>query len=350
MLLPSKPPKADSPYAHRGTQLHSVAEDILLGEEVKEDYDGYKPTKQDMEEIVDPYIDYIKEVTSKSEKFIAMIEEKVYVHGECNGTADYVYFDTKTGELHVIDLKTGAGVYVYVKDNTQLQIYALGALYALESKGHKVKKVFIHVAQPAVDNMRDIEVPLSTLHALQKQIDDTIHNVNRGVGVYAPSEDACRWCDHKVTCPKLNEQANEAAKTQFENLELSARMKLLPGLKMFIKGVEEETLKQLNLGNNVEDFKLVRSKGKRVWKDEETAMTYLRKLQGFKKADFEKTTTKMLTVAQAEKALKKNKLYKDEPFTEYVKQSEGTLKVVPAQAIETTVDKTSEALADFTDK
>lgn len=347
MLLPSKDiEEKQSSYALRGSSLHSVAEDILLGEEIAKDYDGYKPTKLDMEEIVQPYIDYIGEFNKFGDNYIEMIEEKVHVHEECSGTADYTYFNKTTGELHVVDLKTGAGVYVYVKGNTQLQIYALGALKALNKLGHEVKKVFIHVAQPAVDNMRSDEVSLFALHQLQKQIDDTIHNVNQGVGVYAPSEEACRWCDHKVDCPKLNELANEAAKTQFENLELNERMKIIPALKQFIKAVEEETLAQLNLGNEVPDFKLIRSKGKRIWKDEEEAMKILRTL-GCTKGELEKSSIKMLTVAQTEKVLKKKKLYKDANLEGLIKQSEGTLKVVAAQAIETAVNKTSEALSDF---
>ena len=349
MLLPAKKKEAQSKYAARGTALHALCEDILLGNEVQTVYDGYHVLQEDMETVVEPYIEYISQFNEFRDNSIVEVEEKVFIHEECFGTADYKYFHKGKGELHIVDLKAGSGVYVYVNDNTQLQLYALGALNKLIAEGYTVTKVFIHVAQPAVDNMRELEVPLQVLFDLDALVSETIEDVNNGIGVYAPSEDACRWCPHKVTCPKLNELAYEAAKTQFENMELSERMKIVPALKQFIKGVEEETLKQLNLGNEVPDFKLVRSKGKRVWEDEEVAMTTLR-AEGCTKGELTKTKTTMLTVAQTEKLLKKKKVYKDTILEALIKQSEGSLKVVPAQAPVIAVDKTSEAISDFTDK
>jgi len=344
VLLPAKPKQEQSSYAARGTAIHSYCEEALLGEEPTGTYDGYTVTKDDIETVANPYIEYIREFNFMNDIALEFIEMKVEIHEECYGTSDFVYFNKVTGSLHVVDLKAGQGVYVYITNNTQLQIYALGAMKFIERLGMKVEQVTIHVVQPAVDNIRDLEIPLETLAKLDQQISDTISNINQGVGIYAPSEDACRWCEHKVTCPKLNELANEAAMTQFENTELSERMKIVPALKQFIKGVEEETLKQLNLGEEVPDFKLVRSKGKRVWVDEADAMTFLMS-QGCVQRELEKTTIKMLTVAQTEKVLKKKKLKAD--LTEMIKQSEGTLKVVPVQAPETSVDKTSEAIKDF---
>jgi len=341
MLLTPKKKKEQSVYANRGTALHALAEDLILDRTPEKVYEGYKWTEDDLKLTVEPYVDYAKGICS--EVHHSWIEKKVFITESCYGTADCIAYDEESNSLHVIDFKAGAGVFVQTRDNTQLQIYAIGAIRFLLEQGYsEPEKVVIHIVQPGIDNICALEVDVSDLRALRKSIIKVEKGFAHGVGEYAPSEEACRWCDHKVDCPKLNEVANKIARDDFEDVELGEKMKLVPSLKLFIKAVEEETLKTFQQDRQVPGFKLVRGRGRRVWKDENLAVTDF-SLAGLEVDDLYKSS--FLTVAQLEKIIKKKKL--EIELDEYVAYKEGPLKVVPEESLGKQVDRVAEAVGDF---
>ena len=87
----------------------------------------------------------------------------------------------------------------------------------------------------------------------------------------------------------------------FSDDEINALMLRLPEFKQWIKQIEAVALETLERGDELPDFKLVRGKSNRRWVDADKVDTYL-KGQGLK--DKERYTRKLLSPAQAEKALK----------------------------------------------
>lgn len=343
MLLLAKPERGQTEFANRGTSLHAMAEDILLGNEIKETYEGYTPDEDDISLTVIPYVEYVTElpVTHK------WIEHRVHLTDDCYGTADFIGYDSNTQTLHVADLKAGKGVMVYAQNNTQARIYAIGAIRFLMGQGfEEPKKVVTHIIQPGINNYGVEEVPVQELKDLFAEVKSTINMIKNGEGQYAPSEEACRWCPHKIDCPKLNEMAVQAAKNEFEdNTPLSEKMKLVAPLKLFIKEVEEESLRILGDGKELPGFKLVRGRGSRGWKSEDRIETAL--FNAEIEPSLYLTPTKVLSVAQLEKSLKKAKV--DFDLSEFIEKKEGAPKIAPEDNPRKEINKTEEAKDAFKD-
>ncbi|GAB6151611.1 hypothetical protein JCM17380_03610 [Desulfosporosinus burensis] len=92
-----------------------------------------KYNSQELEFYTDAYVDYvcelIAEAKTRSSDSLALVEQRLdYSHyaPEGFGTGDFVIVSDDI--LDVIDLKYGKGVLVSAKHNTQMMLYALGAL------------------------------------------------------------------------------------------------------------------------------------------------------------------------------------------------------------------------------
>lgn len=344
MLPPREVKQNESSHANRGTAIHAMCEDLLLTGKSEKEYSGYTPTEDDVAGTVEPYVNYI--LGLKEECTHSYVEKKVFIHEECYGTADFVGFNEKTGTLHVADLKAGQGVFVDVENNTQLRIYAIGALNFLYAEGHGVQKIVTHVIQPGMNNIASEEVEMIELKRLRTQIHDTIEKINEGEGEFAPSEDACRWCEHKTTCPELTKMANKIAANDFEGIDLAEKMQMIPVLKLFIKSVEEDTFKALDQGTKVPGFKMIEGRGSRKWQNAEGPLNDLIKM-GLPKEKLTAPST-ALSVAQMEKLLKKEKIT-DFELAGYIVKKPGAPKVAPQSAKGKEYIKVEKALEDFKD-
>jgi Protein of unknown function (DUF2800) len=152
-LIKKCPPQASSPQAEEGTNTHSLAELCLLTGKPASDWvsnpDGlnFKVTPT-MAKHVQGYVNYVNDLSSGA--LLRVIETKVSLPQcpEVYGTADAVIY--KGNELHVIDFKYGKW-QVNAKDNPQLMIYTLGALYYMRERFEDwvdEVKVFNHIYQP----------------------------------------------------------------------------------------------------------------------------------------------------------------------------------------------------------
>jgi len=338
MALP-KVEEKQSAYANRGTALHAMADDILNKKEIQESYEGYVPTEEDVACTVQPYVDYINAIDVDHRFY----EQKVFLTEDCNGTADFIGFNSKTKTLHVADLKAGKGVFVKVENNTQLQIYAIGAIEYIENLGPIVERVVTHIVQPGIDNICSMEIPLETLALLKKDVLKSVEDVRSGNVKYEASEDGCRWCQHKTTCPHLKGLTQKIAQEEFEDLELSDSLKLVPVLKLFIKAIEEKSLEVLNQGKKLEGFKLARTRGTRIFSDLEEVRTALG-AEGVREDELFHER-KPFTVPQTEKYLKTAKI--DFDLSEFIKVKEGSPKVVPEKSLSKKINKTEDAQQVF---
>ena len=298
LILEKKNPKKQksNKYAERGTALHECAEDILNTGGHAMFYNDYVVTEKDLEEVVFPYIKYVNDLSGD----VRLYEVKSEINDLCYGTADAVVYNSKTETLNVIDLKTGSGVFVKVKDNSQLMIYAIGIVKKMIKLGHKVKDVFIHVAQPPLDNYSFQKFSMSELVKFQKKVIATIEDIEKGKGKYEYSDENCRWCPHNVDCPELNKVSFAAAKDAFKEDTLKHRLDIIPALKVFIKAVEDEATETLKKGSDIEGYSLKPSRPVRKWMEPEEVEKAL--LVYFEKDEIYKND--LLSPPQIQKLLK----------------------------------------------
>lgn len=134
-----------SPYADKGTAMHAVAAWCLtehfraskrIGEQIPVHKDHEEPRyvefTDDMAAQVQEYVDWLRAFAIGK---VLMVEQQVDFseivgQPEQFGTADGIVVDRETGELTIVDLKTGFRP-VDPENNTQLMTYALGALAKL---------------------------------------------------------------------------------------------------------------------------------------------------------------------------------------------------------------------------
>lgn len=130
-------PDVATDYAREGTCAHELAEfkvNRLLGVEAADPTENLDYFDQEMADCTDDYAQYIAEQISKYSNPVVMVEQHLdfskYVPdgfgtGDCVIVADEV--------LTVIDYKDGKGVAVSAEHNSQMMLYALGALELFDS-------------------------------------------------------------------------------------------------------------------------------------------------------------------------------------------------------------------------
>ncbi len=136
-LLCAELPDTTSDYAKEGTCAHELAEykvKKLLGIDVEDPTENLDYFDQEMADCTDDYAQYIAEQIAKYGSPEVMVEQRLdfsrYVPdgfgtGDCVIVADEV--------LTVVDYKHGKGVEVSAENNSQMMLYALGALELFDS-------------------------------------------------------------------------------------------------------------------------------------------------------------------------------------------------------------------------
>lgn len=125
-----------SDFAAEGTDTHTLYEFKLrtaLGMEAKDPTEDLTWYNSEMEECANRYVAFVMELVEEAKKTcqdpVVLIEQRLdyskYVE-EGFGTGDCVII--ADGTLHIVDYKHGRGVLVEADDNTQMKLYALGAL------------------------------------------------------------------------------------------------------------------------------------------------------------------------------------------------------------------------------
>lgn len=129
-------PDVSTSFAQEGTDAHEVCEYELkkaLGQKMDCPVESLTYYNPEMQECADGYRDYVMELVEEAKQrtkdVVVLVEQKIqyerFVKGGF-GTADCIII--ADGVLNVVDFKYGLGVEVSAIGNTQMRIYALGAL------------------------------------------------------------------------------------------------------------------------------------------------------------------------------------------------------------------------------
>lgn len=137
-------PNKSSPYAEEGTKAHTLAEMWLRGEtNIPAEYLG-SAWSENLKHVA-VYTKHVRDVQVQDQDSILHIEQQVAVSTEIWGTADAVVWLPKFKELHIIDLKFGAGVAVDA-DTPQLKGYALATMLTFDE--YTPEKIVATIVQP----------------------------------------------------------------------------------------------------------------------------------------------------------------------------------------------------------
>lgn len=272
--------KANEQYENKGnsasewgTKCHDLGEKML-----KEEL--YTCDDPEMEEVASEYANYCNDLAHGKTLVTELIEETFslgFISPNQFGTSDYTAVIDTT--LHVVDLKTGHNL-VNVKDNSQLMLYALGALHELEDL-YDIDKVTLHIVQPRLNYFDSWDIDVDELREWGEWVKGRAELALSDNPPYQPDTYACKWCAHQANCEALREHTFKVIKGDFDNLDdIDGKADKIPLehvklvldnadlIRGFIAAVEERALELANAGEQIEGYKLVEARTNRKWSDE----------------------------------------------------------------------------------
>lgn len=374
-------PNESSVYAAEGTFAHEVCEYKVrkyLHERVKrpqsEEYDT-----EEIEQITDVYAEFVISIIEQMKENgcepLAFVEERVdYSHIAPSGfgTADMLIIgkdEQGRGILHVCDFKTGAGVFVDADHNSQMMLYAIGALAAYGFL-YDIEIVRMSIIQPRLDNISTFECSRQELEDWGESIKPTAMLAFEGKGEQHPG-DWCRFCRAKPVCKACADEALALCREDFLDLDagafddtaeesdmtapyeadtntavfkqpglipISELAEILPTLNRISSWIEAVfafvSSEAINHGVPIPGYKVVEGRSKRVFTDTK-AVVDVAVQNGY--TDLYKQT--LITLTEFEKMMGKKKF--NELLGEYVAKPPGKLALVPESDPREPVDLTT---------
>ena len=374
-------PNESSIYAAEVTFAHEVCEYKVrkyLKERVKrpqsEEYDT-----EEIEQITDVYAEFVISIIEKMKENgcepLAFVEERVdYSHIAPSGfgTADMLIIgkdENGRGLLHVCDFKTGAGVFVDADHNSQMMLYAIGALAAYGFL-YDIEIVRMSIIQPRLDNISTFECSQQELEDWGESIKPIAKLAYEGKGEQHPG-DWCRFCRAKPVCKACADEALALCREDFLDLDAGAfddtaeesdmtapyeadtqtavfkqpglipiaeLAEILPTLNRISSWIEAVfafvSSEAINHGVLIPGYKVVEGRSKRVFTDTK-AVVDVAVQNGY--TDLYKQT--LITLTEFEKMMGKKKF--NELLGEYVAKPPGKLALVPESDPREPVDLTT---------
>lgn len=374
-------PNESSIYAAEGTFAHEVCEYKVrkyLKERVKrpqsEEYDT-----EEIEQITDVYAEFVISIIEQMKENgcepLAFVEERVdYSHIAPSGfgTADMLIIgkdEQGRGILHVCDFKTGAGVFVDADHNSQMMLYAIGALAAYGFL-YDIEIVRMSIIQPRLDNISTFECSRQELEEWGESIKPIAKLAYEGKGKQHPG-DWCRFCRAKPVCKACADEALALCREDFLDLDagafddtaeesdmtapyeadtqtavfkqpglipISELAEILPTLNRISSWIEAifafVSSEAINHGVPIPGYKVVEGRSKRVFTDTK-AVVDTAVQNGY--TDLYKQT--LITLTEFEKMMGKKKF--NELLGEYVAKPPGKLALVPESDPREPVDLTT---------
>lgn len=158
-------PDVETSFAEEGTRAHAYCEYLVRKDVNKEvNLKEVVPDNREMELCGQDYADFVLDKCIEDwEDFpLVEVEQKVDFSPwvkEGFGTCDCLI--VKADKLVIIDFKYGKGVKVEAKGNTQLRLYALGALNRFDLWDFKT--IEMNIFQPRLDHISTEEIPIEEL-------------------------------------------------------------------------------------------------------------------------------------------------------------------------------------------
>lgn len=353
--LESSEPTTYSPYAEEGTEAHALAElklSYMLGQindtEYATKFDHFRLNSKFYNYEFNDYVnDYCQEVMTivkedyKNHEVSVHLEQYVTFEDivpNGGGTSDVVIVGKNF--IHIIDLKFGKGVPVSAIGNTQLRLYALGAIkkYIRECTCTEARMTII---QPRLHDISTDFVGINELNDWAiNYVKPRAELAIAGKGELVPG-DHCKFCKLKGKCKALADKQLAIAQAEFEDavvennmLEpanmspevISRILDIAPKFIDWFKDVEAYAMKTaINDGTKIPGYKLVEGRSTRVIVSPASVIEKLR-TAGFSEEDYLKPT-ELLGITTLEKNIGK-KLF-NELCEDYIIKPQGKPTLVP---------------------
>jgi hypothetical protein len=256
-------------------------------------------------------VDRLKlEMCDGTEVFSERFLDGSWLDSRLGGTADVTLVEP-FGRAHLVDHKNGY-ILVEAKDNDQLKQYAVFILH----EHPDCEEVTVTISQPnaphaeglirsetfSVDELKLYEIRM-------KEAADATSKPNAGLR----AGDWCLWCPAKTRCKAYDAMLLEEANVDFaedeppamlpmpvSTEELAKKMEWVPVIEAWIGNIKADIQRELENGNAVPGWKLVRGKSKRRLLDPLETVRNLRDDVGLDEADLY-VEPKLKTPAQLEK-------------------------------------------------
>ena len=281
-------PDTSSPYAKEGTLAHEIAEfkarnyfiETLPKRTFTSKLNKFKKDElyqNEMDEYTESYLEYIKEVAMKypSKPYIAL-EKKIdfskYVP-DGYGTCDCILIHGN--DMHIIDFKYGKGVPVSAENNSQLMLYALGALEAY-SMLYQIDTVHLSIVQPRIDNISCFEISAANLLSWAVgEVEPKAKLAYDGIGDFKAGEH-CRFCKAQAQCRAKAESIISVFPIKEEPAlltddEIGLILAKVKELVSWSNAVEDYALNAILSGKEIQGWKAVEGRSVRVFSDADKA-------------------------------------------------------------------------------
>ena len=274
-------PETTSIYAEEGTMAHALAEKTLKGYLAGGSAD-VQSDNEEMKEAVQRYVDICIEKINAAKK----TSPDAVVHVEFRldfstyvpdgfGTGDMVIVSDKS--LEICDLKYGKGVPVSAEGNTQMRLYALGAveefgmLYAFDT-------VHMTIIQPRLDSVSTDTLSAGKLLDWGRSIIPIAKEAYDGKGEFQAG-DHCRFCKFRPQCKALaaymTEKTSLRKKQTLTDLETVSILQAAKDIKRWLTDLEDYALGKALDGYDWPGMKIVEGRSKRVITDPDAAAAAL---------------------------------------------------------------------------
>lgn len=358
VLMEKDFPSQFSEYAAKGTLAHELGEisikrnlNQMSAAQFKKNLNRIMKNSfwsADMPDYVDTYVSLCIEKASaaklRDEAPQLKVEQRLdfseWVPGGF-GTGDFVIVEN--GKVEICDLKYGKGVPVSAENNSQMMLYALGAIAEFDFV-YDIKTVTMTIIQPRLDSVSEWSI---SKEDLLKWADEVVKPkaelAIKGEGELKAGPH-CKFCKAKATCRARAEKNLELAKYEFRdsnllsNEEVADVLARIDELVRWTTDVKEYALEEALNGVSYPGFKLVEGKSNRKYTDTNKIESLL-----FDNGYTEIYKPKeLLGLTAMEKLVGKKKLI--ELIGEYIEKPQGKPVLVPS------TDKRevyNSAIADF---
>lgn len=273
-------PDSTSEYAAEGSLAHEIAELKLRKFAVEpmgqrafnsrlKKLQAKPLYQEEMLHHTDTYLDYIAGIVHGFSSPPYVAAEKKLDYGayapEGFGTGDCIVIGRNT--LYIIDFKYGKGVPVSAFKNSQMMLYALGAISAY-SILYNIEKVIMAIVQPRLGSISEAEIPVQELLAWGESIKPIAQKAFAGEGEFISGEH-CQFCRAGSLC-RARMEFNTSLESYgyrtppiISNAEVGQILEKAQDLARWAKSLEKYALSECLKGNEIPGWKAVEGRGSR---------------------------------------------------------------------------------------
>lgn len=285
-----------SVYANEGTLAHNLAELKLAmktGKITRHRYTkNLKEIRSDplyteeMDEATDVHKDFcierFNEAKAVTKDAVIMLEQRLDYSPWVKrgfGTSDTTIIGDQT--LEIIDFKYGKGIAVSAYENTQMKLYALGAINQFGFL-YDLEMIHMTICQPRLDNISSFEMTVDDLlQWAESVVRPKAQLAFKGEGDFIAG-DHCMFCKVKATCRARAEENTKLARLDFQKPplltddEVVEVLTSIDELVSWAKSVQEYAqIMAVQENKQWPGMKLVQGRGVRKYSDEETVVEAL---------------------------------------------------------------------------